>query len=161
MGHKYVGRRKCPWGKFTNYKQRGEWVELLFMTLAAQRRFNVARPWGDSARYDVCIEKNGRFRRVQIKSTIHWTGGAYHCLLKAAHQTPYTLADLDYFAIYIVPDNVWYIFPAQKLIGLTAVILTPHRRTSKHARYKNAWDLLEPHSARTTPASKQTDAKAQ
>ena len=55
-------------GNFKTYKQRGEWVELLFMTEAAQRGFNVSKPWGDSARYDISVEANGRFLRVQVKS---------------------------------------------------------------------------------------------
>ncbi len=35
---------------FKTYKQRGEWVELLFMTRAAKRGYVVSKPWGDSAR---------------------------------------------------------------------------------------------------------------
>ncbi len=30
---------------FTSYKKRGEWVELLFMTVASGIGFNVAKPW--------------------------------------------------------------------------------------------------------------------
>jgi hypothetical protein len=56
-------------GIFKTYKQRGEWVELLFMTRAAERGFSVSKPWGDSNRYDVSVEIEGRFRRVQVKST--------------------------------------------------------------------------------------------
>jgi hypothetical protein len=75
-------------GNFKTYKQRGEWVELLFMTRAAERGFNVSKPWGDSARYDVSLEHNGRFLRVQVKSTELWTGASYRCLIKAFHQNP-------------------------------------------------------------------------
>jgi hypothetical protein len=128
---------------FTTYKQRGEWVELLFMTRAAKRGFGVSKPWGDSSRYDVILEQNGRFIRVQVKCTDRWTGSAYSCILYAAHQHAYTTKQIDYFAIYLVPDDIWYIFPAKKLMGQSAVILTPHRHGHKHGRYKEAWDLLE------------------
>ncbi len=47
-------------GIFQTYKQRGEWVELLFMTRAAGHRFNVSKPWGDSTRYEVSVENEGR-----------------------------------------------------------------------------------------------------
>jgi len=59
------------WGRklFANYKRRGEWVELLFMTVASGLGFNVAKPFGDSARYDVIVENEGRFLRIQVKST--------------------------------------------------------------------------------------------
>ena len=52
-------------GKFATYKRRGEWVELIFMMRAAELGFNVSKPWGDSNRYDVSVEDEGRFRRVQ------------------------------------------------------------------------------------------------
>ena len=50
-------------------KERGEWAELCFMARAADRGLNVSRPHGDSASYDVGVEQNGRFLRIQVKST--------------------------------------------------------------------------------------------
>lgn len=41
-------------------KERGEWTELLFMATAARLGLKVARPHGDSARYDVIVEGAGR-----------------------------------------------------------------------------------------------------
>ena len=69
---------------FANFKQRGEWVELLFMTVAAGLGFTVAKPFGDSARYDVIVEHLGRFLRIQVKSTELWTGSSYVCRLRFA-----------------------------------------------------------------------------
>jgi hypothetical protein len=147
QGVKGMGRKGSEHrGKFATYKQRGEWVELLFMTHAAERGFNVAKPWGDSARYDVSLEHNGRFLRVQVKCTDRWNGSAYSCLLHAAHQHAYTAAQIDYFAIYIVPDNIWYFFPAKKLIGKTAVVLAPHKKTHKNEAHREAWYLLQSRS---------------
>jgi PD-(D/E)XK endonuclease len=56
-------------GNFATCKRRGEWVVLIFMMRAAELEFNVSKPWGDSSRYDVSVEDEGRFRRVQVKST--------------------------------------------------------------------------------------------
>lgn len=128
------------------------------MTHAAERGFSVAKPWGDSARYDVSIEHNGRFLRVQVKCTDRWTGSAYSCLLHAAHQHAYTAAQIDYFAIYIVPDDIWYFFPAKKLIGQTAVALAPHKKDHKNEHHREAWYLLEsrsqPRSERPEPVER-------
>src|SRR5260370_42171052 len=66
---------------FKTYKQRGEWVELLFMTRAAKRGYVVSKPWGDSARYDVGIEQDGRFKRVQVKCTDFREGDSSICHL--------------------------------------------------------------------------------
>ena len=60
---------KHDWDRFSNFKQRGEWVELQFMAKAAQRRFAISKPWGDTQAYDAGIEYGPNFLRVQVKST--------------------------------------------------------------------------------------------
>jgi hypothetical protein len=145
--------------KFANYKRRGEWVELLFMTVAARMGFNVAKPWGDSASYDVVVENEGRFLRVQVKSTEMWMGGCYLCQLHAGGNRLYTAKEIDYFAIYVLPDDVWYIFPAKTLEGMATVGVTPHRKGSKWDRYKESWWFLTRHHFRrgkrtTAPSGK-------
>jgi len=59
-----------PGSLIKNSKLRGEWVELRFMTRAAEHGVMVSKPWGDSAPYDFMIEHNGRVLRVQVKSTM-------------------------------------------------------------------------------------------
>jgi hypothetical protein len=92
---------------FETYAQRGEWAELLFMTVASGRGFNVAKPWGESRRYDVGLEKDGRFLRVQVKSTEMWLGTCYLCQLYAHGRRPYTPKEIDYYAIYVLPAEIW------------------------------------------------------
>jgi hypothetical protein len=132
---------------FANYKQRGEWVELLFVTVAAGLGFTVAKPWGDSARYDVTVENEGRFLRMQVKSTEQWTGTSYVCQLHMCDRL-YTAEEIDYFAVYVLPEDVWYIFPARTLAGLGAVVLSPHRARHKYQRYMENWWLLTRHHSR-------------
>ena len=132
---------------FANFKQRGEWVELLFMTVAAGLGFTVAKPFGDSARYDVIVENLGRFLRIQVKSTELWTGSSYVCQLHMCGRL-YTAEDIDYFAVYVLPLDLWYIFPARTLAGLNAVVLTPHRKGHKYERYLENWWLLTRHHFR-------------
>jgi hypothetical protein len=126
---------------FANYKRRGEWVELLFMTVASGLGFNVAKPWGDSARYDVIVENEGRFLRVQVKSTELWNGSCYLCQLHMCGRQ-YTPEEIDYYAIYVLPEDVWYIFPTRTLAGMGSVGLTPHRKGHKYERYMENWRLL-------------------
>jgi PD-(D/E)XK endonuclease len=132
---------------FANYKERGEWVELLFMTVAAGLGFRVAKPWGDSARYDVIVENEGRFLRMQVKSTEQWTGTSYICQLHMCDRL-YTPEEIDYYAVYVLPEDVWYIFPAKTLAGLGAVVLSPHREGHKYRRYMENWWLLTRHHFR-------------
>jgi PD-(D/E)XK nuclease superfamily protein len=71
-----VGVRKDMGSKKT-CKERGEWAELCFMARAADRGLNVSRPHGDSASYDVGVEQNGRFLRIQVKSTTFCRKGSF------------------------------------------------------------------------------------
>ena len=103
---------------FANYKKRGEWVELLFMTVAAGLGFIVAKPWGETARYDVIVENEGRFLRIQVKSTETCKEGCYLCELRMFDNHLYVAGEVDYFAIYILPEDLWYIFPARTLAGM-------------------------------------------
>ena len=128
---------------FKTYKQRGEWIELLFMTRAAKRGYVVSKPWGDSARYDVGIEQDGRIRRVQVKGTDCREGKGYHCHLANGNLKEYTVEEVDYLAIYVLPEDVWYVFPAKRLMGQSSVMVSPHDEGSVHARYEEAWKLLD------------------
>lgn len=128
---------------FKTYKQRGEWIELLFMTRAAKRGFLVSKPWGDSARYDVGIEQDGRFKRVQVKGTDRKEGNGYSCILAGSKLKAYTVKEIDYFAIYLLEEDIWYIFPAKRLAGQASVMLSPRSKKSPHGRYKEAWDLFD------------------
>ncbi len=145
---------------FKTYKQRGEWVELLFMTRAAKRGFIVSKPWGDSARYDVGIEQDGRFKRVQVKGTDCREGDSYICHLAGSKLKAYTVKQIDYFAIYLLREDIWYIFPAKRLIGQNVVVLSPHREGSVHGRYKEAWGLLDSRKHVDVRAAKATEAVA-
>ncbi|MGD0988848.1 MAG: group I intron-associated PD-(D/E)XK endonuclease [Candidatus Sulfotelmatobacter sp.] len=93
--------------EFATYKRRGEWAELVFITVAQGMGFNVAKRCGDSAPYDVAVEQDGRFMRVQVKCTGVLVEGCYVCQLHGFGNRLYTAEELDYFACYIVPVDVW------------------------------------------------------
>jgi len=75
--------------KIRQPKRRGEWVELRFMAAAAEHDLRVTKPWGDSAQYDFILEHDGRFVRIQVKSTQFKDNGAYPC---AVHGRPTLLS---------------------------------------------------------------------
>ncbi len=49
-------------------KQRGELAEIAFLHKAANLGFGVAKPYGDSERYDFILDSGERLWRVQVKS---------------------------------------------------------------------------------------------
>ncbi len=137
---------------FRTFKERGEWVELVFMAMAVRLGFRVSKPWGDSAAYDVGVESGSRILRVQVKLTDCRTQYGYLCQFKPnAHSKPYTLKQVDFFAAYVIPRDVWYLIPAGILLGgegKKAVTLLPEnpRHPERYAceAYREGWGLMRP-----------------
>jgi len=144
--------KQNDWDLFRNFKQRGEWVELLFMAKAAQRRFAISKPWGDTQAYDVGIEHGSNFLRVQVKSTTVRVGAGYRCQFMPNHKRKrdYSLKEIDVFAAYIIPEDVWYLIPAVVLLGkhrrfmaMLCPVGTPKKKASyRYECYREAWHLL-------------------
>jgi len=137
-----------------NCKRRGEWSELQFMARAAKEGLRLAKPWGDSSRYDVVVETGGHFVRVQVKSTANrQPNGGYVC---GVHPSPnselYRRGDFDFLAAYVIPEDVWYIIPSRVIFSRkrTSITLLTTSPTSDWALYKEAWDLLRNYRPRTT-----------
>ncbi len=118
-------------------KQRGEWAELCFMARATDRGFNVSRPHGDSASYDVGVEDNGRFMRIQVKSTTFRRKGSFTCNIVGPKRQRYASGKLDFFAVYLVPIDVWYIIPFEIVESNLSLNLTPEKGTSFSSTWKD------------------------
>lgn len=127
-----------------DHKLRGEWAELVFMARAKELGFGVLCPWGESSRYDVILDDEGRYVRVQVKSTIYKIGNAYVCNTRPdSDDRPYTTRQIDFLAAYVIPVNLWYIVPAKIATALKGNIwLSPHKPGHKYERYLEAWHLL-------------------
>jgi hypothetical protein len=140
------------WQRFTTFKQRGEWVELKFMTEVAQRRFGVSKPWGETRAYDVGVERGQNFLRVQVKCTTYRVGAGYLCKFvpDVTSDQHYSIEQLDLFAAYVIPEDVWYLIPAVLLVGKrrrSAALLCPVVPPTKKACYRyecyrESWNLL-------------------
>jgi len=87
------------------------------------------------------VESNGRFLRVQVKSTSFWRNGAYACNIVGPKGERYARGRLDFFAVYLVPVDVWYIVPFDVVERNCSLNLTP-RKGHKFSQYMEAWNLL-------------------
>jgi len=163
-------RAKTPFEREQTTKRRGEISELAFALAAARQGFGISRPYGDSERYDIILDWSHispvipnraegavrnllyssirpRLVRVQVKSSTQLQYGLYRV---NAHRringraVPYTLAEIDFFAAYVIPEDSWFIFPLTHILGATAVTLSPKRRRKPHINdpYREAWHLL-------------------
>jgi hypothetical protein len=136
-------------------KQRGEWAELRFMARAAEHGLCITKPWGEMSHYDFAIEYEGRFVRVQVKSTMYKRQGTYVCNV-LANNGPYAANQIDFVAAYVIPEDVWYIIPAHIFQRQCHVHLSPHLKRSKYERYREAWHLLraKPSKSRAAKAGR-------
>ena len=154
---------KQRWQNFTTFKERGEWVELQFMAAAALHGYHVLKPWGDSLAYDVGIEGSGQLLRVQVKSSSARNGTGYLCQFRRNYlvKEPYSIDKLDIFAMYVIPEAVWYLIPAPVILNpprKVAVTLCPvtARRKNRYGyeHYREAWGLLGKARAELTRRTK-------
>ena len=133
-------------------KLRGEWAELRFQLRATELGLILAKPCGDCAPYDfivACPERansgrrdhHGHFLRVQVKCTIYLRGNSYKCHLDH-NGIPYTPAQIDFFAAYVIPADTFYILPLAATHSQPDILLSPHLKNSKYSLYKEAWHLL-------------------
>ena len=92
--------------------------------------------------YDFIIEQQGRFLRVQVKSTTWRRKNCYICQLRGRNKPAYTSQQVDFVAVYIVPKNIWFIFPIDVVLSGRDLTLSPHLEVSKNGAYEEAWHLM-------------------
>ena len=129
-------------------KRRGELAELAFMHKAASLGLGVAKPWGDSERYDFILDSGERLWRVQVRSTEYQShrGYAVHTYVYIRRQMiALTAADIDAIIAYIVPLDLWYVVPIE-FAPCNNLWFYPHgsKKGSRFEEFREAWQLLRP-----------------
>ena len=148
-------------------KRRGELAELAFMRKAANLGFAVAKPWGDSDRYDVVVRFDKTFWRVQIKSVLGKPPNRNHyCILAHdSHRNPYSPEDIDFLVAYVFAEDLWYVFPAHVVEARKHLYVRPGKKKSRMEQYRENWDLMRSPAgssaeAALTPSSENDAAKS-
>jgi hypothetical protein len=131
-----------PTLNFKNSKQRGEWVEMVFMARASREGLQVSKPYGDSAAYDFIVESRALFSRVQVKSTRSRFEKGFRCNSRASMSRRYKPDSFDFLAVHVIPLDVWFIIPG--IMIKAGILLTPGKPDSKYYEYEEAWHLLKP-----------------
>jgi hypothetical protein len=130
--------------------RQGDWVEALFMSRAMAQGLNVAKPWSAASPYDYLVEADGHTCRVQVKSCSYkGEYGEYRCNYRGFRRPLYTSGDFEFAAIYVVPEDIWYIIPIAALGGPHTVVLWPRNPRSKYHQYEEAWRLLKTNTRST------------
>ena len=124
-------------------KRRGEIAEAAFLCKAASLGFSVAKPWGDSDRYDFMLDNGSHIWRVQVKSA-HTRGRAGYAFRTSGCEPThtYTADEIDFLVAYVVPEDIWYVFPVAAIVNVGAALRlfpTGKRHRSRHEKYREAW----------------------
>jgi hypothetical protein len=123
-------------------KRNGEVAEAIFFAKASSLGFAVAKPWGDSERYDFILNSRRGFVSVQVKSTQRYAEGRYRVKGGGSHRT-YALDEIDFLVAYIVPEDLWYIVPIAAFASRKHLRFYPRGgRNSLLEHYREAWCLL-------------------
>jgi len=135
----------------------GELGEAAFLHKAMSLGFRVSKPFAVE-RYDFIVCHGNHVWRVQVKATgrrvrdLYAVGSAHRRALKYHHYRP---SEIDFFAMYIEPEDTWYIIPAAVACFHTCLYLYSRAKCEqagvKHAGrpggsfepYREAWHLLK------------------
>jgi hypothetical protein len=117
------------------------------MHKATSLGFPLALPYGHLHRYDFIVESGKNLWRVQVKSSNFMIRGLYRLVIyrrtsRAGHA--YSESEIDFVAVYIIPEETWYILPVRELLGRQTLLFRPkgYSRPDPYARYREAWHLL-------------------
>jgi hypothetical protein len=141
-------QHKSPRQRELTTKRRGELAELAFTYKAATLGFGVAKPYGDSERYDFVLDAGGRFVRVQVKSSTTLLNGLYHmnCHRRTnGRAVAYSPSEIDFLVAYIIPEDAWFILPITVVAHRTSLLFNPKgypRGDGLFGAYREAWHLL-------------------
>jgi len=133
----------------TNHKKRGQWAELRFMAKAIEHGYQISKPIGDTAQYDVVLQVGGHFVSVQIKSTYFQAGnlkpGNFVASLYHVNgpNRRYEREDFDFLVVYCIPTDVWYVIPSAVASTKHAIRVCPGDDLNQWEHYREAWYLLE------------------
>jgi hypothetical protein len=141
--------RKIMGGRIKGTRERGAWAEMYFMVLAMSYGLKVSSPYGGLGPYDVGVENGtGPILRVQVKCTLYLCSAGSYCMsINMKHgargRRGYGPGMVDFFAIYIIPTDDWYIIPYAVVGDRDAnVFFKPGMKGQKYEKYREAWHLL-------------------
>lgn len=97
-------------------KEKGVIGELAVAAHLAREGWQVLFPYGENCRYDLVIERNGIFKRVQVKYSTP-KNGALRINCRSSNNwsvLPYTAEQIDMYAVYDSEHKDIFFIPIQE-----------------------------------------------
>jgi PD-(D/E)XK endonuclease len=131
-----------------NLKKLGEIAEAAFLAKAAGLGLGIAKPWGDSERFDFIVwtGRGGRMRRVQVKSSgrLHGRGYVVKPVYGLQGKAEYTAEDIDVLAAYVRGRDVWYVLPVKEFAPARSLRFYPdvEWEGARWEQWRENWRVL-------------------
>ena len=133
-------------------KLKADIAESAVVTQLLKRGFHVLKPLGDRLPYDLVVEANGSFLRIQIKSA-WFRKGSYIVDTRRTKtnrrrmvRSRYEKDDFDFAILYVEALDVSYIMPLKVFSSykseITLIERGSRQRKPRSHQYREAWDLL-------------------
>jgi hypothetical protein len=128
----------------------GEIAEAAFLLRAAALGLGIAKPWGDSERFDFIVwtGRRGRMRRVQVKSSGRLFGRGYEVQpvysVAGKGKVELTKEDIDVLAAYVRGLDVWYVLPVEAFAPAKSLRFYPdvECEAAVWEEWREAWGVL-------------------
>lgn len=130
-----------------NPSQVGDITELKCQAYLIEQGWNVLVPIGNHQKYDLVIEKNGQFYKIQVKhaKAIEETGFIVRTKYEVRDngkikKMTYSAGDIDYFMTEF--NNKFYMFPVFGTVETRFWTVATKSSTQKQAKDFKAEDIL-------------------
>lgn len=118
-----------------NSSQIGLITELKCITYLLSKGFNVLLPQGNYTKYDLVIERNNKFYRIQCKhakpNKDSFNVRTWYAIRGSSKKQIYTENDCDYFMTEY--QGQFYLFPIFGTVETKFWLKEPLKQTSKYA----------------------------
>jgi Holliday junction resolvase-like predicted endonuclease len=125
-------------------KTKGSIAEMEVASTLMKKGWNVLFPFGENNRYDLVAEKDGKFKRVQVKYVTP-KNGALNVGCKSSNNWSvdrYTALQVDFIAVYNSKSGDIYFVPAAKLNSSSIKLRFNKARNNQQVGIKRAEDFL-------------------
>jgi len=121
----------------TEKKQLAKEGELRFAAEFIRNGWDVFLPYGEDSPIDLLIQKNGEYKRVQIKATKSKNGVLFGRLKSSNNWQvkKYSKREIDFFGIYDAENKSGYLLPIEAVLGMTEITLRLEK--AKNNQQKN------------------------
>lgn len=128
-------------------KQLGREGELRFAAEFSRKGWNIFLPFGEDGAVDLLVEKEGEYKRIQIKST-KCNNEVIMCRLKSSNNwqvKKYTSEEIDFFGIYDSTNKKGYLINVKEVegkIGINLRINKAKNNQTKNTRLAKEYEFF-------------------